>query len=170
MEHTVLEHQEAIAKLRKFAEDVNICMFTTLTEACELNTRPMATARVDDDATIWFFSNEFSGKTTEVQHSDDQTVYLLYAHPGKNIYVNLIGSCEIVRDKAKMKELYSPVIKAWFPDGLNDPDMCLLKVSAKEAYYWNSTSNKMVAFLHMLKAIATGEQYDEGETGKLEFE
>lgn len=158
MEYTVLQHQQATRKLKQFVEDVNICMFTTLTEACELNTRPMATARVDEDANIWFFSNEFRGNKAIVDFSEDQTVYLLYAHPGKDVYVNLIGNCEVVYNRDKMKELYNPVIKAWFPDGLNDPDMCLLKVRAKEAHYSNNKAGKMKGYLNMLKAIVSSEK------------
>jgi general stress protein 26 len=168
MAHTTLAHEEAVGKLKKMVNDVHICMFTTLTGACELHTRPMATAAVEDDATIWFFSDEFSDKTEEL--SREHTVYLLYAHPGKQTYVNIIGHCTLTRDKAKMDELWNPALKAWFPGGVNDPAICLLRVKAREAYYWNSNSNKMVVFLNMLKAIAAGEKYDEGETGKLNLQ
>ena len=68
-----------------------------------------------------------------------------------------------------MKELYNPAIKAWFPQGLDDPNLALLKVTPLQAEYWDSSSSKMITLLQMAKAIATGEKYNEGQHGKIEF-
>jgi general stress protein 26 len=34
--------------------------------------------------------------------------------------------------------------RAWFPDGVDDPEICLLRVKVDSAYYWDSGTNKMV--------------------------
>ena len=66
-----------------------------------------------------------------------------------------------------MKELWSSILKAWFPLGLNDPDIILIKVTPNEVNYWDSSSSTMVVLFNMLKAIATGKEYEEGEHGKI---
>jgi len=63
--------------------------------------------------------------------------------------------------------LWSSILKAWFPLGLDDPDMTLIKVSPNEVNYWDGSSNKMVVLFNMLKAIVTGKEYEEGEQGKI---
>jgi len=68
-----------------------------------------------------------------------------------------------------MKELWSSILKAWFPLVLDDPDMILIKVKPSEVNYWDSSSSKMVLLFNMLKAIVTGKEYDEGEHGKINF-
>ena len=41
------------------------------------------------------------------------------------------------------------------------------KVTLKEASYWNASSNKMINFFNILKAIATKEVYHDGEHGTM---
>jgi general stress protein 26 len=77
------------------------------------------------------------------------------------------GSATLSDDKAKMKELWSAILKAWFPLGLEDPEIVLIKVIPNEVNYWDSSSSKMVELFNMLKAIVTGEEYSEGEHGKI---
>jgi general stress protein 26 len=95
-----LQHEE-IKKFKELAEGVRICMFTTFNEKNELSSRPMATVDIDDKGDVWFFTNEHSKKVEEV--SEDYTVHLIYSHPGKNIFLNVKGQCEIVEDKNKIK-------------------------------------------------------------------
>jgi len=131
-----ISQEEAVSKFRQLAEDVNICMFTTIDDNGQLFSRPMATVRVDDDGNAWFFTNEYSEKVHEI--SRDNTVYLIYSHPRHNIYATVKGSCSLILDRSKMQEMWRPSVKAWIPDGLDDPKLCLLKVTTEDAYYWNS--------------------------------
>ena len=71
--------EEAIKKFKDLVHDVNICMFTTIDDHNRLFSRPMSTAKIDEDGNAWFFTNEFSEKIQEV--SRDNSVYLIYAHP-----------------------------------------------------------------------------------------
>ena len=77
------------------------------------------------------------------------------------------GSATLVKDKTKMKELWSSLLKAWFPLGLEDPDMILIKVTPHEVNYWDGSSSKMVVLFNMLKAIVTGKEFEQGEHGKI---
>src|SRR5215216_2664815 len=120
-----LQDQDAIQKFRDLVEDVVICMFTTLDEQHDLSSRPMFTSAVDEEANVWFFTNEFSEKINEV--SKDNIVHLIYSHPVKNIYVDVKGTCSLVIDRKKMEELWHPALKNWFPQELEDPKICLIK-------------------------------------------
>jgi general stress protein 26 len=83
------------------------------------------------------------------------------------VYVK--GTCTVIVDRSRINELWSPTLKAWFPEGADDPKLCLLKVITDEAYYWNHSSSKMSVFFSMLKAIAKKEKIDSGEIGKLKL-
>ena len=160
-----LQSEEAIKKFKDLVEDVSVCMFTTQDDGSKLFSRPMTTVKVDDEGNAWFFTNEYSEKINEV--SKDNSVYLIYSHPGKNVFVSVKGTCTIILDKKTINELWNPLLKAWYPGGIDDPKLCLIKVVTDEAYYWNSSSSKMVIYFKMLKAIANREQYKQAETGKL---
>lgn len=161
-----LDNEEALKKLNKLVDEVKVCMFATIHEDYTVHSRPMQTIQVDDQGSLWFFTNEHSEKVDDV--SKDNTVYLMYSHPGQNTYLHVKGKCSVVNDKEKMKELWSPMVKAWFPKGLEDPALALLKVDTSEASYWDGSSSKFVVFFNMIKAIAKGEQPNDGEFGKLE--
>jgi general stress protein 26 len=154
-----------IAKLKDIIEPIKICMFTTIDNEQKINSRPMTTIKIAEDGDIWFFTNDYSVTIQEV--SKDNTVDLIYSHPGLNSYAHIKGSSSVVLRKEKIRELWDPMLKAWFPLGIHDPKLCLIKVSLKEASYWNASSNKMVNFFNILKAIATKEVYHDGEHGKI---
>jgi general stress protein 26 len=164
---TKLQDQEAVQKLKDLAEDVHVCMFTTMDENGSLSSRPMFTSSVDEEGNVWFFTNEFSEKINEV--SKDNIVHLIYAHPAKNIYLDVEGTCSLVIDRKKMDELWNPELKKWFPDGLEDPKICLVKVVTEKAYFWNHTSSKMGLLFQMIRSITKGDQYKENEKGKLDL-
>jgi general stress protein 26 len=165
MKHEHLENQEGLKKLKDLVDEIKICMFATVKEDYSLYSRPMQSIQVDDEGNIWFFTNEFSEKVEDI--SKEKTVYLMYSHPGKNSYLHIKGKASVVNDKEKMKELWSPIVKAWFPKGLEDPALSLLKVDTAEASYWDGASSKFVVFFNILKAIAKGEKPDEGEMGDI---
>ncbi len=56
-----------------------------------------------------------------------------------------------------------PVYKAWFPKGLEDPDLTLMKVTAEKAEYWDSPNGTVVHLLGLVKALATGHRAEIGE-------
>lgn len=154
----------AIEKIRELTRDIDFCMLTTI-DAGHLRSRPMSTQDADFDGDLWFFTSDETHKIDEI--AKDNRVCASYAKPGSDTYVSISGRAEVVRDRAKMEELWSPILKAWFPEGLNDPHLCLLKVSAEQAEYWDSSSGKLVQLFGFLKAIATGEEASWGENKKV---
>jgi general stress protein 26 len=79
------------------------------------------------------------------------------------------GTCSLVIDKKKMEELWDPALKNWFPQGLEDPKICLVKVATETAYFWNHASSKMGLLFQMIRSITKGDQYKETEKGKLDL-
>jgi general stress protein 26 len=163
----IMHQEEDVKKFKELIEYVDVCMFTTLDDNYKLHSRPMSTAHVDEEGNAWFFTNEFSEKISEI--SRDNVVNLIYSDPAKNIYVNVKGTCTVIIDRKKMEELWTPVLKAWFPEGIDDPKLCLVKVITEDAYYWNNKASKMTTYFNMLTAIEKGEKYEEGESGKLQL-
>ncbi|HKP32853.1 MAG TPA: pyridoxamine 5'-phosphate oxidase family protein [Chitinophagaceae bacterium] len=162
-----LQNEEAVNKFKKLVKEVNICMFTTISDELDLFSRPMATIKVDDDGNAWFFTNEFSEKVHEI--SKDNSVYLIYSNPRNNTYVYVKGTCTVVVDRTRINDLWSPSLKAWFPEGTDDPKLCLLKVVTSEAFYWDHAASNMSVFFSMMKAIANKSKVESGEIGKLKL-
>jgi general stress protein 26 len=158
------DREEGLDKMKEMIEAINICMFITKKSDAS-HVRPMATIKVDDNGDLWFFTRQSSLKIDDLQRNDE--VQLLYSHPGKDSYINVTGNASIETSREKVKELWSPLVKAWFPDGVDDPELTLLKVEVDAAYYWDSGTSKMVSFFKMLTAALTGRQVAQGEEGSL---
>ena len=156
--------KNSVEKIRKLTEDIDFCMLTTI-DAGHMRSRPMSTQQTEFDGDLWFFTDDNTHKIDEI--AKDNRVCAAYAKPASDTYVSISGRAEVVRDPAKMEELWSPVLKAWFPDGLEDPHLCLLKVTAEQAEYWDSPSGKLVQLFGFVKAIATGEEANWGENKKV---
>jgi general stress protein 26 len=158
-----LTREQMIAKVAELIKDINVAMMTTEAEDGLLHSRPMATQKTEFDGTLWFFTGLSTGKISEIDWNPE--VNLSFAEPKDTRYVSASGTAEIVNDRAKMKELWSDIYKAWFPQGIDDPDLCLMKVEVTFAEYWDVPSGKMVQVFGFLKALATGERLKmEGES------
>jgi general stress protein 26 len=160
-------HAEDLKKLSELVKDVRFAMMTTVELDGSLRSRPMATQQTEFDGDAWFFTTETAPKVDEVEH--DRRVNLSYAAKDDNVWVSMSGTAEVVRDRAKMEELWNPALKAWFPDGLDQSDLALIKVHVEQAEYWDATSNKIAFVGGMLKSIAKGESYQPGENEKLDL-
>jgi len=159
--------EDEIAKLREMISDIRFAMLTTIEADGSLRARPMAAQQTEGDADLWFFTYGESPKAREVRRDD--RVNVSFSDNEKNRWVSVSGTAELVRDRAKMEELWKPILKAWFPQGLDEPDIALLKVDVEQAEYWDSASSKMVQLVGLLKAVATGESFQPGDDVKLDL-
>ncbi len=156
---------EAIEKLNGLIKDIDFAMLTTVDTDGVLRSRPMSTQEAEFDGTLWFFTSDKTHKVEEIER--DNRVNASYAEPKDNVYVSVSGTAAIVKDKAKMEELWNPILKAWFPKGLDDPNICLLKVDVEQAEYWDSPSSTLVQIVGFVKALVTGQRADGGENEKI---
>lgn len=161
-----LSNKEAIDKLKQHVEEIDICLYcTNLKEDDGETCRPMSSQRVCEEGNIWFFSEVGSIKNREIEQ--DKHVQLFYSHPGIDSYLVVNGEAEIVFDKAKIEELWSPAVKAWFPEGKNDPSISIIKVKPSSGYYWDTKGSKMINFFRMVASAASGKNMIEGNEGTI---
>ncbi|MCY7375136.1 MAG: pyridoxamine 5'-phosphate oxidase family protein [Pyrinomonadaceae bacterium] len=158
------KRQKSIEKLKSLTEGIDFCMLTTL-DGGQLRSRPMSTQEFDENGDLWFFTSDKTHKVDEIEA--DNRVNAAYSKPDDNVYVSVSGKASIVKDRAKTEELWSPVLKAWFPEGLDDPTLCLLKVSVEEAEYWDSPNSTLVQIAGFVKALVTGKSAQGGENEKI---
>ena len=157
---------DALEKIREIAKNANICMCVTDLSNLPLAGRPMATQEVDREGNIWFMSDRNSDKNKEIEV--DNKVQLFYSHTANYEYLSIFGIAEIVNDRSKIEELWTPMAKTWFKEGKDDPNIRLIKVMPEDAYYWDTKNNKMVSLIKFaMGAIGITPKDDGGIEGKL---
>lgn len=157
---------ESYNKIKELVEGINIAMLVT-ENGRELRSRPMYTAGLADDFSLYFFTNKHSGKAEEIEQQ--QSVNLAFANPKKQEYLSISGQATLVEDDTQMDELWKPMMKAWYPDGLNDPNLILLRVIPTTAEFWDTSSNRLVQLFEIGKAIITNSVYDGGKHETVKF-
>jgi general stress protein 26 len=163
-----LSNIEAIDKLKSLVDDIMICLFcTNLKTDIGATCRPMSAIKVCDQGNIWFFSEKNSDKNKAI--AKDKNVQLFFSHPGKNCYLVVNGEAEIILDKTKIDEFWTPVAKIWFKEGKDDPAISIIKVTPSTAYYWDTDGNRMINFLKFVASVATGSNFITGKKGNLDI-
>ncbi|MBE7170571.1 MAG: pyridoxamine 5'-phosphate oxidase family protein [Williamsia sp.] len=160
-----LYDKEAVEKIKDLAKSANICMFTTQLTQLPLSSVPMATQEVDDEGNLWFLSGRTSHKNGHIQA--DPRVQLFFTNTSSSEFLSIYGTAKITADRAEIEQLWTPIAKAWFTEGKNDPELTVIKVTPEESYYWDTKNSKAVSMLKILAATVTGKTMDDGVEGKL---
>ncbi len=160
-----LNSQEAIAKMKEMAEEIKVCMMCTGLAAAPFSTRPMGLSMVDEEGKLWFLSGMESNKNMEI--TQDAKVQLIFASPSGSHFLTVFGEADIFTDEKSIEKAWTPMAKAWFSDGKNDPDLSVIRVYPLEAYYWDTRNSKMVSLIKIAAAAITGSTPDAGVQGRL---
>lgn len=153
-----------IEKIKELVSRSRVCMLGTLEDGF-IRFRPMSHVDIDDEGKIWFFTSKDSWKAEDIQRNP--MVQLIYLNENDSIYLTMEATARIIFDPQRMKELFNPFVKAWFPKGLKDPTLALLAISPLAIEYWANDDSRILTYIKMLSAAATGAQPSIGEHDRL---
>nr|WP_321222824.1 pyridoxamine 5'-phosphate oxidase family protein [uncultured Psychroserpens sp.] len=156
--------QEAISKIAALLDNNKLAMMATKLDSMPFSVCPMTTQEIDNTGKLWFFTGKSSEHYKYLQK--DNRLHLTYANQSNQEYLSVYGTAQLLVDKQKIDALWSPILKVWF-DGKDDPNLALLCVTIKDAYYWDQKYNKAVTIFKMAKAAVTGEESDTNNQGEL---
>ncbi len=160
------EQNENVQKIAHMIKKMDFGMLTTIDDDGTLRSRPMSTnGNVEFDGDVYFFTYGHTHKVLEAQNNPQ--VNVAFSDPKNQNYVSLSGTASLVRDKDKMTALWQPALKAWFPKGLDEPDIALLKVSAHKAEYWDAPTSVIAHAIGFVQTLATGKPANVGENEKV---
>jgi general stress protein 26 len=150
-------------RIYELIKGAHIAMLTSVAKDGTMSSRPMAVQNTPFNGTLWHLTRSTSEKIGEVQQDDRVTV--TFAEPKESKYVSLKGQASVNQDRAKIKELWNPLYKAWFPKGEDDPEITVLRMHVSEADFWEASGSKLVMGLKYLAAAITGGTLPVGEPG-----
>ena len=139
------KNENDLKKFWDLIKHLEVVLFTTMEPDGTLHTRPMAALQTDFDGSLWFFTEAASHKVDEINHHPQ--VNVTYVDSVKNRFISASGKAHVVRDRAKARELWLPFLRAWFPNGVDSPEVTLLRVQVDKVEFWESPSSKSVGLL-----------------------
>lgn len=154
---------EQVAKVADLAKGIRIGMLTTVDTDGRFISRPMAQQEVEFDGDLWFFAEGDSRKVVQIAANPQVGVTLT----SNDTWISLHGEAEVVQDKAKAKELWNGWVEAWLPQGPDDANVVLIKVTSHSAEYWDTPGGRIASVISFVKSKVTRERYDGGENEKV---
>jgi len=161
-----LRGTEAGRKIKELAGKSSTCFFcTNITTGQPLTTRPMSVQKMDEEGNLWFLSASDSHKNLEIKN--DSHVHLLFQGSKHSDFLSLYGTATISKEKRLIEELWEPLLKTWFTEGVEDPRITVIKVDVKEGYYWDNKHGNAIAFMKMAAGALMGKTLDDSLEGTL---
>ncbi len=164
-----MSKQDNIDKVQAIVKDVKFAMMTTVNSKGDLHAWPMTTSETSiGGKEIWFIGDKTSDVVKDIQ--DNKKIGLSYATQDDKNYVSVSANAELLTDKAKLEELWSPVYNAFFEHGQDDENVQLIKVVPHGVECWISGSSTVNMFKMVVAAVQDGKTAEDiGETFKIEL-
>ena len=161
-----LQGAEAKEKIKVLVDKASTCFFcTNLQTGQAFSTRPMSVQQLDDNGVFWFLSANDSHKNQHI--AADPSVQLLFQGSDYSDFLQLYGEASISEDRAKIKELWEPILKTWFTEGVDDPRISVIRFQPSEGYYWDTKHNMAVGLVKRVAGAIMGKTLDDSIEGDL---
>jgi general stress protein 26 len=157
---------KAKKKIRELNEKASSCFFCTDIKIGQpFDARPMSVQKLDDDGIFWFLSAKDSNKNKAVE--SDPFVQLLFQGSDYSDFLHLYGQATINDNKEKIKELWNPMLKTWFTEGVDDPRISVIRFEPDGGYYWDTKNNIAIGLLKRVAGAIMGKTLDDSIEGEL---
>ena len=153
-----LSEAEKRAHLREVMSEFDTAMLMTHGADGQPRARPLAIARSGDgepEGVLYFPTSLSSPKVEEIAANSRVCVTM----QDKKRFVSVSGTAQIRRDRHLIESLWSDAWKVWFPDGKDDPELCLVAVVPTAAEYWDNSGAKGLGyFFEAARALVQGRE------------
>ncbi|MEV0154630.1 pyridoxamine 5'-phosphate oxidase family protein [Micromonospora sp. NPDC050686] len=154
-------------RVTELIRQARICMLTTIGVDGRMMSRPMGLQEAAFDGNLWFFAYADSAKVRQIRVNPE--VNVAFSDQRHHAWVSISGTAHEGYDRARAEQLWNPLLKAWFPDGLETPGLTLIKVHATSAEYWDSPGGTVVTLFGFAKAAVTGRPPRTGENHEVNY-
>ena len=155
-----------ISRLAELAKGIRIAMLTTVDEEGHFISVPMAQQEVELDGDLWFFAE----RDSRVVHNLTLNPHVGVTLSSSDTWISIDGDGEVVEDPAKASELWNSWVEAWLPQGPDDPNVVLIKVTGHGAEYWDTPGGRAASILSFAKAKITGNRYEGAENERVDLD
>ncbi len=156
------EQQEKLVKLiKKFGT----AMLTTRGADGNMHSRPMTPLGDEFDGGFWFATEIDNAAVIDLQANPEANVGFM--HEGDNNFISVAGRGSISQDRAQIARLWSAPMNAFFKGGKDDPRVCLIRIDAQHADYWDGPGNLLTKLVFFATVATTGNHEALSDTGSV---
>jgi general stress protein 26 len=156
-----------VRHLRQLLKGTPVGMLTTQPAGGESHSRPMLVHDVDANGWLWLITDRHSRKACELSRNPHVT--LAFQSKSGTRYVSVQGTGVVIRDDVKLRELWNPTLRSWYPLGRRDAEIVLIAVRVTRAEYWLVPRTRLPRVMGMVMALLTGKRREPGKHGILDL-
>ncbi len=158
------QKEDELTHLMDIARNFRVAMLVTLAEDGRIHGRPMTVADIDDEAgALWFLTSKGGESSVEIA-KDSRAVVTMQS---SDVYVQWSGKASLVEDPLHVHEIWQPTFLHWFPNGVNDPKLQLVRFDVEVAEFWDRKGTmKVRALLRRARQALQGDDAAENPVGR----
>ena len=130
----------------------DMTVMLSIVEPTRVAPRPM-TAQLDGDGDrgpVWFFGSR-SSELAKHAISPAKAGFT-FVDKGHGVWATVEGHLVVDMNRAKIDALWNPHVAAWYEEGKDDPDLCLMRFDPAEAEIWLDGSSLVAGIKALLGA------------------
>ena len=122
--------------------------------------KPMTLVQDTLQDKLFFFTRVENER--ELDFKEVKKVLVNFSDPSTNQYVAINGEATLTNNKHLIDQFWSFGASAWFPEGKDDPSICLIEVDIVSGEYWENPKGRFRTFLELVWAKMTNSKPDLG--------
>ena len=144
--------------LCELIENIPVAMLTNTDSEGNLTSRPMSPMEMDRNGALWFFIDLRHAKLEHMGLAN-----LSFVDAARATYVSMSGRGEIHMDRARIAQLWTPLVRPWFPDGVDSEHLALLKFVPDAGEFWDAPGSRMVRMFALAASVLAGKPINMGD-------
>jgi general stress protein 26 len=154
-----------LAELGALLDKMAVGFLTTVGREGHFHSRPMELQEHEADGTLWFATSLESHKIEDLRANPRCCVAFLK----DSKYVSISGHGELVQDRARIRQMWTPAWRGWFPEGPEQKDLVLLKVVPEHVEYVDPPGGTLRSLYTRLHNALKHEREEPAEKKELEM-
>ncbi len=128
------------AEIYELVEKANVALISSVDKNGYPQTKGMLALGRDGMGVHYFSTNCSARRTRQFRNNSHACIYF-YREPDYR-GVMLVGDIEVCDDKAHRELLWREGFEVYYPQGVDDPDYCVLKFTVKWGNYYHALHNE----------------------------
>lgn len=134
-----MEKSYAIEKALNLVRDSKIAMLGNVDEQGFPNIKAMLNLHTEGLKDIWFSTNTSSKRVSNFIKDSKACIY--YVDEENFMGLMLVGEMEVLQDEESRRKLWFDGSEKYYPQGVNDPDYCVLHFRAHRGNFYHGLEN-----------------------------
>lgn len=130
--------------------------------------QPMTAFHDEGESTLWFFTKHDTDLVKDV--GAGRTAMFCVMAKDRELQACIAGQLSASHDRERIEKYWGPMVSAWFPEGKDDPSLCVLRFDMSDAQIWLSDQNPVKFYWEMVRANVTDTPPDVGDRANVSFQ